>query len=286
MRKFKITSTVFCVLLLITGCYALWPADWEEAEIESKWVTDSETYQLLVDDFIEDSEKYGYKMNVRWDGIPKKYVDFYYDNQDKTLSNSGHVFRHRMRFSSKPEAKSADLETLRASRWREDWSKIQYKNSSTIVSPVWFRVEVGACRVTDRKDKDLCVDELGNTIDANQVIYGEASTHPAVIAALETDTEFDFQSMEAILKVEDYRYRVEFLDDTGEAVYELSLDRATITDLVTDTQKDLIEVELEVLIEDKTREDVESLFALSYQLQQEYNLTPSTENKGAVTEQP
>lgn len=244
------------------------PADWEAMEIESKWETDRETYRKIVDDFPEDGFKYGYKLNVRWKGIPKKFVDTYYDNANRTISAAKHAFRHRVRYASKPRAENDELETLENAAWEEDWQKVQYKGTASIIDAVWFRVERGNDKV--------------NSEEAQAIISGENRTHDAVLLALDYTPDLDFSTMEPIMLVTDYRYRVEFLDENEDPVFELSLDRAALENLKTGGSTLLTEVELEIIKDEYTREDLEKLFELSYLLEKEYNITPSTKSKGEI----
>lgn len=230
------------------------PSNWEEMEIESKWVTDRSNYNNLVNAFVHGQSKYGYKINVRWGGIPKKYVDIYYDNANRTVKEDRHAFRKRIRYTSNNAI------------WEEDWRKVQYKGTPFINDSVWFRVEKG--------------DEKLNPGEAMAVIYGGNLSHDAAQLALSYRNDFDFDTMEPVLEVIDYRYRVEFLDSYNREIFELSLDRATLKNLLNNKTTILTEVELEIVKVNYTRKDLERLFELSYTIQRDFELLPSTKSKG------
>lgn len=258
------------------------PTDWAAPamEIESKWRISPGTYNAIVSD-LPDGDTYTidgvtYDLNVRWDGISRKYVDYYYDNDDEVLSSAGHSYRVRTRSTSSPLAASNDVADLQAATWADDWQKVQYKSTAERIDAIWFRDEYGDCRVFG--GSPACGMTLATILD------GSAS-HAANAAVLAEHPSYDFSTFGVTSIVKDYRYRVEFLDPTsGDEVFELSLDRVftkTADDGFTST-KSSYEAEVEIVQDTVGLAELEMLAAIVKQFENTYPLYAATVSKGGV----
>lgn len=249
---------------------ATWPNDLG-VEIESKWMMDESTYQNIISSFIDGSTKYGYEVNVRWGGIPKKYVDVYYDNNSRILKNASHSIRHRQRYKASSYLPSNPTNAqLDAASWRLDWNRVQYKSTPSIISPVWFRDEVTT--------------NVSNSAQAQAIVYGNNSTSTSYIRLVKDHPQFSFTTMKPRAYVYDYRYRIE-LKKNGVDLYEISLDRVKVRYLVDSTSNTwktvyFTECELENLKINPTPSDITTMYYLSQQFENEFNLIPSASAKG------
>jgi len=89
------------------------PSDWESMEVEAKWGTTVETFDRIVCELSGECGNltlFGYDLSVRWGGIPRKFVDYYYDTEGADLTNASHALRHRTRYTS--NAKDRTFSTL------------------------------------------------------------------------------------------------------------------------------------------------------------------------------
>ena len=90
------------------------PSDWQSMEVEAKWTTTTETFERIVCELSGQcgnrTTMFGYDLSVRWGGIPRKFVDYYYDTEGADLAIANHALRHRTRYTSK--AKDRLLSTL------------------------------------------------------------------------------------------------------------------------------------------------------------------------------
>lgn len=259
------------------------PTTWSNLEIESKWATDTATFERLLEE-LPDRSNFAlggveYEVRVRWSGISRRFTDIYYDTADRRLAKAGHVLRHRTRAHSEPLATNDRLETLKSATWSDDWQRIQYKSDATRLGPVWLREERGDCRIWDTDDDPLCGERPWA---AEAVVHGKHPTHEAITRLLEDHDQLDLAKLTPSIEVLDFRYRVEFRDETGEAILELSADRLATTDLRGGPTTEELEVELEIVRSDYTREDLEGLFRASAQLECAYMLTASTTSKGGT----
>ncbi|MGQ3685931.1 MAG: choice-of-anchor Q domain-containing protein [Candidatus Loosdrechtia sp.] len=275
--------------------HACWPDGWEDMEIEAKWETADPSVPICNDGMPNPDATYNtiiaafpnggtystantYTLNVLDDGISRKYVDIYYDNAEDELSNSLHVLRHRTRYTTRPPASSNCPETLEQATLREDWERVQYKSTPFLFTPIWFRLEAGnACNVWDRRNENLCDEQ-----SVPDIMAGNLPTHPAIQRLLMDHPDFDFSTNKPFLEVTQWRYRVEFLDDTGNPVYEMTLDQVTTKQLPGGDTTFSVEVELEAIKENKDVNDIMELFTIAAQLQDEFNLIPSTKSKGGI----
>lgn len=247
-----------------------WPDDLN-VEIESKWMMDESTYQSIVSSFRDGSTKYGYDVNVRWGGIPKKYVDVYYDNNSRDLKKASHSIRHRQRYKASSSLPSnPNLSQLNAASWRLDWDRVQYKSTPEIISPVWFRDEVTT--------------NVSNSSQAHAIVYGNNTSSSAYRRLKEDHPGYSFSSMKPRAYVYDYRYRVE-LKKNGIDLFEISLDRVKVRYLVDGTSNtwktvSFVECELENLKSNPSPSDITTMYYLSQKFENEFNLTPSVSAKG------
>jgi len=318
-------------------CRDAWPEKWTDLEIEAKWHADIATYHKLIADLKDGAEAYGYTLEVRWGGVPRKFVDIYYDTPDGDLAKVSHVLRYRTQYESKPQADSyklADLAMVRS--WRAEWSRLQYKGTPIRVDEVWFRKETGDCRAWVKKSKieestDLCyapivVDDQdsGNTSAATDntaspsAVVSDAATsaanvnsdnastpapapdkkteyiqpnakdlftdkyqpiHEALAALLEDHNDLKVSSLDPVLIVEDYRYRVLFKKN-DEELFEMSLDRLNTRNVERDDGNYSVEIELEVIKKPYSENDLLELLDLVVKFRNDYKLTPSKNSKG------
>lgn len=81
-----------------------YPEGWESMEVEAKWTTTVGTFERIIGEMSECGNRttmFGYDLGVRWGGIPRKFVDYYYDTDRGVLTGSSHALRHRTRYTSK-----------------------------------------------------------------------------------------------------------------------------------------------------------------------------------------
>ena len=118
----------------------LWPVGWESMEIEAKWSATESVLETIRGDFsaddpdraftIADTTEH-YRIEVRWNGAPAKFSDYYYDESLKQLSVSKNALRHRQRDEWDATGIAPDfgddLSALLAyPNWEESWQKVQF----------------------------------------------------------------------------------------------------------------------------------------------------------------
>ena len=257
------------------------PSNWASQEIEAKWSISMGTYNALLSAFTGSysSPTNTYALNVRWNGISRKYVDQYYDNAvvNGDLAASGHSFRVRTRATSDPLAGDNSHSTLQAANWDFDWQKVQYKSTAVRIDALWLREEVGNCRVLGGSPAETCA-----VTDLNAILGGDIG-HPANVLLQSDHPSFSYVNFQEVTQVVDYRYRVEFLLG-GVEVFELSLDRVETkhaSDGFTSTSY-TYEAELEIIKPGYTLADIEELMAIVRQMEDNFNLPHSKVSKGGI----
>lgn len=253
------------------------PSGWATMEIEAKWDTTEPTFNSIITAFPDGGSKYGYDLNVRWGGVPRRYTDVYYDNPASDLFNALHMIRHRQRHETGGVIAITDtFADLDSAGWPTlNWEKVQYKSTPTRLAAVWFRTEQG--------DAQLTPTQVTDTLAGNAPTPPYTATDNPVDLLLGDHPGFDFSALIEVLGVVQYRYRVEFLDPvSGDALYELSLDKIVTTPSGSPSIESY-SVELEAL---KSGSHVESsidqLLALMLILEEEFGLTRATQSKGGV----
>lgn len=246
-------------------------------EIESKWDTTDAAFNSIVTAFPDGGSKYGYDLNVRWGGVPKRYSDAYYDNPASDLFNVLHTIRHRQRHETAGGiAITNTFANLAGAGWPTlNWQKVQYKSTPTRLAAVWFRTEQG--------DATLTAVQVTNTLAGSAPTPPYTATDNPVNLLLGDHAGFDFSQLAEVLGVVQYRHRVEFLDPvSGDALYELSLDKI-VTTIPGSPSVESYSVELEAL---KSGPHVESsidrLLVLMLILEAEFGLTRATSSKGGL----
>lgn len=275
---FRRLKTFACFSLLITiGTHSTMgqcdylpnslPVNWQDMEVEAKWLSNSTLYNTILSDFVDGSNYQGYKVNVRWGGISRKFVDNYYDDVNSTLTNNLKALRHRIRYKS--NSPTNNLSDLQKATWTQDWQKVQYKSTPFRYGAVWFREEVGDCEIS----AGLCSCNILSQIMADVC----PNRHPAMTMLFSEHPGYNISTNIPRSTVVDYRYRIE-LTKNGEAIYELSLDRI-VNGAIVD-----YEVELELIRTTKTQADVDELFRLTGIIENTYTaLIPSIKSKGDIT---
>ncbi len=262
------------------------PAEWADMEIESKWEGTKEQYDALAAALTNGAKKFGYDMEVRWDGIPRRFVDIYFDTEDQQLVNSGHALRYRTQYST--DAKRGDdlVGLYAAKNYSANWTRLQYKSTPERVGEVWFRQEKGDCRVwlpendnaDDKckiKEKDIFKDNNFSALNLSK----EAKKHDAITRLLSDHPKINLKGLKAFSAVEDFRYRVVF-KEKDVVVFEMSMDRLRTTKLANHEVSDSYEIEFEILKEGYGTRELHMLFELSKKLRKEFNLSPSENSKG------
>ena len=292
-----------------------WPSFWDEpqSEIEAKWHTDATTQAQLKDDLTDlpgltstrTINGLTYTLTVDWSGLPRKFVDYYYDYgvNDDEMAQDMHVLRHRyrVRWNGTNPAPSFDssISTLLAySNWRSpitnpDYHRIQYKSTPERFGAPWFREEAG--------NTDMGYSQVGPALDSGTYPLFVSDWDNPMVQAEEDHPDIlwrsDVDGIRDNLRVIDFRYRIIF-SRGGSDLFEMSLDK------VQEVQRDpagpsghendaayanagltttFHEVELESLIDSET--NVNELFDLRNYFQNTYNtstmtLQPSDESKG------
>ncbi len=243
-------------------------------EIEAKWETTKSTFHAMVDAFPDGGEKYGYELNVRWRGKPRRFYDEYYDTSAGELFEDLHMLRHRQRFESPDRISPKDsVEDLEDARWKFNWQRVQYKSTPTRLVATWFRDERG--------DKRLSADEVDETFECSGNGPHPAEDDPIELL-LADHPGLDCRELDIVLQVVQFRYRVKFRNDRREPLYELSLDKIVTTTPGGQTHVSY-GVELEVLRDMGLRADrVAELFSLASKLESEFGLRQATESKGRL----
>ncbi len=253
------------------------PAGWESMEIEAKWNATETQFNEFVTAFPHGGTKYGFDLNVRWSGVPRMYEDRYFDNPTEDLFNALHMIRHRQRSSTSSSVAITDsFGSLGSTNWNSlNWQKVQYKSTPIRLAAVWFRTEQG--------DGKLSEAEVTATLAGNAPHPPYTSVDDPVALLLSDHSGFDFSTLQEVLHVIQYRYRVEFLDPiTAQPRYELSLDKS-VTTVSGESSLNSFSVELEVLRDTPlTEENVNHLFMLMQNIEEEFGIVPTTTSKGGV----
>ncbi len=260
-----------------------WPKGWEDMELESKWEANMEQFNALEDALEDGEEIFGLKMKVRWDGLSRRFQDVYYDTPNGDLTAAGHVLRHRHQWDwdapgSEPPSDNSLQELLTAKSWEEQWQRLQYKSTPKRIDALWFRSEKGDCRAWDINDEGLC--DTGRKFNIDDVWAGQWNQHDAIQALLDDHPNLDLSTMKMSRFVNDFRYRIEFLGDEDELLYEMSMDRLQSIDYRTGQTTESVEIELEILKPDYGADEVFELQILSDRFQNAFGLTPSAHSKG------
>ena len=266
------------------------PRGWEKMEIESKWDITARLYEQLISKFSKNGTYRGYRLEVRWRGVPRRFVDTYYDSFEGDLGRALHTLRHRARYQSnigasdQPASRPQSSEpVLDAATWSAEWEVVQYKSTPCRIAATWFREETGECRLRDEAGQELCI--AGKQVDPADILQGAFPAHPAMRSLGRDHPNLSLSRLRPILHVSDYRYRVSLYLNERE-LFELSVDRLYSTDLVTGSRAvPAYEAELEIIDPNKSAEDVRRLLKLSAHLQTELGLKPSTHSKGRVEAQ-
>lgn len=252
------------------------PPDWGDMEVEAKWGATRNAFERIINELEDGTKRFGYSLDVRWSGIPRKFVDYYYDINGE-LSSNLHSLRHRTRFTSKPRSPNRVFSTLVNAEWSKDWERIQYKNTPLRIEAVWFRKEVGDCRIWDQANTGLCPDLP--TVKAEEVITDSEIKHGALAFMNEEHPKIDRKSLKPFMVVTDFRYRVVFKRD-GKSIFEVSLDNVFTQDLRTEKVNSEFEVELEIISAESNVDTLNELYRVTRLLQDRYDLIPSTRSKG------
>ena len=253
------------------------PIGWEDMEIEAKWGASRNAFERIISEMPDGGSLFGYQLDVRWGGIPRKFVDRYYDTEQGSLAQSSHALRHRTRSTSNPRAPSRGFSELVNAFWPKDWERIQYKSTPFRRKAVWFRKEVGDCKIWDQADEDLCSGLP--TAEAAEIIRNPAIAHEATAFLMSDHPDLERPQLRPYLVVTDFRYRVEFKLD-GNAVFELSMDHLMSENLRTGKIGRQYEVELEVISKSSKEENLRDLFRVATIMEDRYELEPSTMSKG------
>jgi len=277
----KINTWIYCLaicfqFLIYPSTTVAFPDGWEEMEIEAKWGVTEAVFHDVLDSIQHGGQKYGYNLNVRWGGKPRRYEDHYYDGSSSKLFDDLHVLRYRGRYKTQDYITISDsFSTLTGAYWQLNWEKVQYKSTPTRWFAVWFRNEQG--------DAKLLPPEKDSALSGSSP-HPPYSVNDDPIALLLSDhAGFDFTDLNIALEVVQFRYRIEFLDPVSNVpLYELSLDKI-ITTVPGELPVNSYGVELEVLINGgHTRGAVNELFILMQNMEKEFNLRRSTASKGRI----
>ena len=258
-RHLRQLRFLLAILLLAPGLAAAGlelPFCWQEMEIEGKWQISNRKFNEMRAAF---SEKTGvfdcYKIDVRWDGHTNQFIDNFYDNGSRDLGKALHTLRHRTRYGT------AD---------GENWQEVQYKSTPCFIDAAWFRLEKGDCRVSDAQGQGLCDTE---GLSFRDILSGKAPAHPAMAALILDHPGMDLSTLTQFLQVSIHRYRVQFLDENGRAVFRVTLDKVTRTAGSLHTLS--FEAEIEMIDEHATEASVAELLRLSKKIEDEFSLTDS-----------
>lgn len=283
----KAALLAFVVLLLpgdARSAEGKLPAGFEQMEIEAKWYVGSRAaFEKLIAAFPNGSKHDEYRAKVRWDGLPRKFVDDYYDTKSGALAGSMHVLRHRMRYKAKLDAsRRTDPAALAGAPWSLEWTKLQYKSTPCRIGAIWFRREVGGCSLWDEKNEDLCpaIAAPAGAADAPDAVRPVLTSAHEAIVLLRAEHPNLTEPLESRTHVVDYRYRAE-LSRAGEeeAELELSLDQ-----LETSTGAIDYQAELEILSKpDSPTVDRLQRLVRALESNRDFELRPAITNKsGAV----
>jgi|GEM_PF-1784868 len=279
------------------------PVPWRAMEIEAKWEIDRDIYRDLIAKLVHETKYMGFDLQVRWKGAPRVFVDYYYDTANGALRESLHNVRARSQFGYndvsswgehwntnhgndalfdkvRGDLASGDATTLR-------WQRVQYKSTPTRIGSVWFRHEVGNCRIYDRKGEKLCSGFEDNKKDAHLDALRGAKVHSAVTLMRREHPDIKLDLPEHKSEVLDLRYRIVFAR-AGRKLYEMSLDHVQTT-RKGESSKSSFEAELEALPQKVdgqtvplTEIQMNGLFRLADKLQWLFQMVPSTRTKGGI----
>ncbi len=271
MKLFRWTSCLAFLTLAWSVQANEFPPGWEVMEIEAKWDASESVFNTIIDAFPDGSQKYGYDLNVRWSARPKRYTDLYYDNSKQDLFGALHAIRHRKRASTSSSISITDsFSTLGNTKFGiPNWQKVQYKSTPVRLAAVWFRTEKGAQKLTSTQVTNTLAGSAPHPANDNPVAL-LSSDHPG----------FDLNTLDVVLKVVQFRYRVEFKDPvTGIPAFELSMDKI-VTTVPGQPSKSTYGVELEVL--QNVESNVEKLLSLALTMEAEFGLTRAVTRKGGI----
>jgi hypothetical protein len=140
-------------------------------------------------------------------------------------------------------------------------------------------MEAGACRLSDADpNATLCAE---GPVTGESVLGGDLPGHPAIQLLGRDHPTLQLSSLRPVLRVTDYRYRVEFQRD-GDAVFEMSLDRVTTTQEADGASRRLHELELELIAVDRTADQLAELLRVADAIERDYTLVPSATSKGGI----
>ncbi len=232
------------------------PSCWREMEIEAKWLISNRQFVTMRDAFSKQSGIFDkYTLDVKWDGHTNQFIDQFYDNGSRSLSQARHTLRHRTRYGTTDG---------------ENWQEVQYKGTPCHIDATWFRLERGNCRVSDALGRDLCATE---GLSPRDIIVGKAPDHPAIASLLLDHPAIDLSGMQQFLQVSTHRYRAQFLDESGRPVFRVTLDKVTRT---ADGRNRLsFEAEIEMIDDHATDESVWELMRLANKIEKEFSLGKS-----------
>ena len=257
-----------------------WPEGWEDDEIEAKWLLSEPELFGLIDDFPDGLQRYGSRLNVRFDGVARRYVDIYYDTPALDLSKNLHSLRVRVRHSSSPLAANNSFDTLDGptTSWVADWHRFQYKRQPARREAVWFREEI-------QTEPRIAGAPVPGFVPPNH------PTDEAIVAMQADHPEVDLATFVPILENVAYRYRVEMsLASSSPPLQEMSMDQAKARSLPDGSWERFNEFELEALRfagggpTPQTETNVKRLFSLTDYFEVDYSLTRSTKSGLEVPE--
>ena len=278
--------SILRALLIFSISWSTWsnslPKDWNLMEIESKWTIDQSQYRDLINDFEDGKYFDDYQLKVRWKGVPKLFIDDYYDFPDNGLALEGHALRHRTRLTVKDsnDVSSIEWSELEDAKWKKDWERIQYKSTPYRDGAIWFRYEAGDCLVWSKKKNDKKKCHRKKKVSVKQYLRGDKK-HPALEYLVSDHSDLDLRELSKVLEVVDYRYRIEFYKN-GELKFELSLDQLEQTDLRDMSTYKYYEAELEILEENFNEQTLNELRVMVNKIQNQYGLNPSTHSKSGI----
>lgn len=151
-----------------------------------------------------------------------------------------------------------------------NWQKVQYKSTPVRLAAVWFRTEKGGQQLTSTQVANTLASSSPHSADDDPVAL-LSSDHPG----------FDFSTLDVVLEVIQFRYRVEFRDPvTGNPIFELSMDKI-VTTVPEQPSGRTYGVELEVLQSADSR--VEELLSLMLTMEAEFGLTRAITSKSGIS---
>lgn len=217
------------------------PGEFHKMEIESKWSATEDQYRGMLGEFKQGNQFMGHEINIRWDGMPKVFIDVYYDTPDGALAKKGQILRFRKRVTlplakNLPKGylpknyqfkgKGKDIQKLVGSTarglWIPEWGRVQFKEAPELRGAVWFRNEVGDTIIWDNPKYDPKINDNSSEV-AENIIKGRTK-HEAIDQLLLHHDRAVLAQLQPVSQVTDIRYRVEFLEGKRPA-YEVSIDR-------------------------------------------------------------